>query len=620
MRFRFKILLSIWGVVLSLLVITFFIINYGLRSRIEENFAQELRSNYSTLSVFMGLQSEILLRGCQVIAESPRLRAVTELRDPRTAFQLSQEIIQTTLNDLFVVTDLNGRPLVQILNGRDENLDISTRGSIQQALHRQPVTDVWPVGPRVYRVASTPIMVDHDLIGTLTIGFDLSSDETATLKRTTNSELVLLRGPESILATLHPASLKQIRPALAKFFNERNNRGDDSTATITLPAGEETYLAVFYDLSKSYNTQDQPIGYLILKPVEQELNNALSPILATFGFVSLLFLVLTTIIGHLISLGISKPISELVKGTDEVSRGNYDYEIAVRGNDELSYLAQQFGEMSKKLKEKISELDQLNKDLLARNRDLDATLRQLKEAQEELVKSERLAATGKLTAQLAHEINNPIHNIQSCLKTTLTKLPEGFEGRELVEVAFDEITRMSKLTRQMLDVYRTSLVREELQPVDIHTIINEVLTASRPELESARISVRTAFGAGQSFVAGVSDKLKQVFLNIILNAKDAMPRGGTLTIRTSVEADRVKINFSDTGIGIPKEHLHRVFDAFFTTKGKVSGVGLGLSVSYGIIQQHRGSITVSSNVGEGSTFVVTLPTATRSEPVSTVLR
>src|SRR5512142_3022807 len=105
MKFRFKILLSIWAVVLSLLVITFFIINYWTRSRIEDSFSEQLRSNQSTLNGIVGLEAEILSRGCQVIAESPRLRAVVELQDPKTAFQLSQELSQTTVSDLLVLTD-----------------------------------------------------------------------------------------------------------------------------------------------------------------------------------------------------------------------------------------------------------------------------------------------------------------------------------------------------------------------------------------------------------------------------------------------------------------------------------------------------------------------------------
>jgi two-component system NtrC family sensor kinase len=112
-------------------------------------------------------------------------------------------------------------------------------------------------------------------------------------------------------------------------------------------------------------------------------------------------------------------------------------------------------------------------------------------------------------------------------------------------------------------------------------------------------------------VRGSADKLKQVFLNLILNARDAMPDGGLIRIVTAEEDGLVRISISDSGVGIPKENLDRIFDAFFTTKSKVSGVGLGLSVSYGIIGQHRGTISVTSTVGEGSTFVISLPTHTQ---------
>ena len=109
-------------------------------------------------------------------------------------------------------------------------------------------------------------------------------------------------------------------------------------------------------------------------------------------------------------------------------------------------------------------------------------------------------------------------------------------------------------------------------------------------------------------VRGSADKLKQVFLNLILNARDAMPDGGLIRVVTAEENGLVRVSISDSGVGIPKENLDKIFDAFFTTKSKVSGVGLGLSVSYGIIGQHRGTISVTTTVGGGSTFVISLPT------------
>ena len=608
MKFRNKILLSIYGVVLSLLVITFFIINYWTRSRIEENFSQELRGNYSTLNVFVGLQSEILLRGCQVIAESPRLRAVAELRDPKTASQLSEELHQTTLSDLFILTDDRGRILARISDVKDEQIDFRSFESIRRALDQNPSTDVWAVNGTIYRVASVPILVEKDLIGTLTMGFDISHDEIATLKRATNSDIILLRKSDVVLSTFDRAEQETFGVALAGAGTRPNVQSSDLSGSIfSLSAADETYLGTSFRLNRAGAGDSIHIAYLIVKPVEQELSRSLEPVLGTFGLVSLVFLILTFAVGQVISRGITRPINELVRGTSEVGRGNYDFTIAVRGKDELSFLAEKFGGMSRSLKEKISELDRLNRDLLERNRDLDETLQQLKEAQEELVRSERLAATGKLTAQLAHEINNPIHNIQSCLKTSLSRLSHDTQGRELVEVAFDEISRMSKLTRQMLDFYRTSLVSDEMKPVSLNTIVQGVLAASKEQLAKAKIDVRTQFEGALPEVNGSADKLKQVFLNIVLNARDAMPEGGTLTVSTSVENGYVRTRFHDTGVGISEENLNKIFDAFFTTKGKVSGVGLGLSVSYGIVSQHRGNISVASKVGEGSVFIVSLP-------------
>ena len=608
MKFRHKILLSIWGVVLSLLVITFFIINYWTRSRIEDAFSEELRSNRSTLNGIVGLEAEILARGCQVIAESPRLRAVVELQDPKTAYQLSQELNQTIVSDLFVLTDRTGRPLVEIISGQKGEWIVAGQQSIQQALKSISATDVWALGGKAFHVASVPLVVDRDMVGTLTLGFAITDEELARLKQWTNkTEIILAQHQKVVLSTLGLKEQGDLIAALdaAGILNARH--GVDSAGPVfKLKVADDVYLGTVYQLS-AQNSSAEPIQYLIMKSTHREISRSLNPILGTFGFISLLFLVLTTIIGYAIAGGITRPINKLVRGTTEVAKGNYGFVISVSGKDELSFLAQRFGDMSKSLKEKIDELGQLNQDLISRNRDLDETLQKLKEAQEELVKSERLAATGKLTAQLAHEINNPVHNIQSCLKTSLGRLPKDIQGRDLIEVAYEEVARMSKLTRQLLDFYRTSFVPEEMMAVDLNRVVNETVRAFDTELSSAGISVELNLQEPLHPIRGSSDKLKQVFLNIILNAKDAMPDGGLLKISSSESDGMARVTISDNGVGIPKEHIGKLFDAFFTTKSKVSGVGLGLSVSYGIISQHRGTINVSSSAGRGSTFTVSLP-------------
>jgi signal transduction histidine kinase len=608
MTFRNKILLSIWAVVLSLLIITFFILNYWMRSRIRETFTGELQTGLSTVAVHEKLQSAQLIRASRVIAESPRLRAVVELGDDRTAYQLLQELNKTTLSQLIVLTDREGRPLVQVRHGSKDHWDIAYSQVIQSALHDVASTEVASIRDGIYRVVSVPMVVETELVGTLTIGFEITGNDLATLKRATNCDILLVSERKTFLSTLDSAEARSLVSMIRLPRSNQFTSGQESTGTafsFRTDGGE--YLGSTYRLSQQDGTDSSEVFYLMLKPLGREVRQAMTSVLGTFGVVSLIFLVLTTIIGLFISRGITRPISELVRGTTEISQGNYDYSIRVRGRDELSILAQRFKAMSSSLKEKISELAKLNRDLLDRNRDLDETLRKLQSAQEEIVRSERLAATGKMTAQLAHEINNPIHNIQSCLNTALKRLPQETRGRDLIEVAYDEAGRLSRLSGQMLNFYRGSLVEEELKPTNLNDMLDEIVLLMQDELSASKITLRREIKKELPVVRGSRDKLKQVILNLISNAREAMPQGGHMDIVASAENGTVRLAVKDDGVGIAKENLSRIFDAFFTTKKEVSGVGLGLSVCYSIVHQHGGTISVASSVGRGTTFTVLLP-------------
>jgi signal transduction histidine kinase len=587
---------------------TFFIINYWTRSRIEETFSRELRTEFSTVLMHEKLQSGQLIRACVVIAESPRLRAVTELGDSRTAAQLLHEMNQTTLSQVLVLTDRQGQPLVQLLRGMNDRWDIAGSQSIQNALGYIASTDVWPIRGRVYRIVSVPILIETELVGTLTLGFEITDSDLAKLRRATNSDLLLLDDRTTVLSTLDSAEARALLPALAPVREHLFEAAGDTVGTVIgLTTADGTYLGTAVRLNHPARADSGDVFYLIIKPLSREVRQAMGSILGTFGIISLVFLALTSIIGLVVSRSMTRPISELVKGATEISRGNYDYALRVRGTGELSILAHTFLEMSSALKEKITQLGKLNQDLLGRNKDLDETLRQLRSAQEDLVRSERLAVTGKMTAQLAHEINNPIHNIQSCLQTALTRLPAGARGKELIDVAYDEVNRLARLTGQMLNFYRSSFVEEEMKPTDLNDVLGEAITLTHAELLNRNIELRPQIDPGLPLIRGSRDKLMQVILNLISNARDAMPTGGHLDIKARRQEGTVKVTVRDDGIGIAKENLPRIFDAFFTTKGKVSGVGLGLSVSYGIVNQHRGSLEVESAVGEGSAFTVVLP-------------
>ena len=311
---------------------------------------------------------------------------------------------------------------------------------------------------------------------------------------------------------------------------------------------------------------------------------------------------------------VSKPVTGLVGATYEISRGNLDSPVPGAGklrpgHDEVAVLAVRFDEMRAALKEKMDQLDHANQSLSDRNTQIQQAFDKLRKAQEDLVRSERLAVTGKLTAQLSHEINNPIHNIQSLLESSLRKVPGNKEAGELLGVALEEVSRMAKLTRQMLDFYRGSVVEMEQDQVDVRDLLAGIARTYTPQLEQAGVNVVLQADQPVPPVRGSYDKLKQVIINLVLNARDAMTGGGTLTLRCHAARGNVSIEVEDTGVGIPPENLGRIFEAFFTTKKEVSGVGLGLAVSYGIVQAHQGTIAVRSTPGKSTVFTVELPAA-----------
>lgn len=339
---------------------------------------------------------------------------------------------------------------------------------------------------------------------------------------------------------------------------------------------------------------------------------------------SLIFLIFAVLVigvaSYMFRRFVSRPVEGLVTATREISMGNLEHSVLPvtmqqerngkeQSPDELAFLALRFDEMRNSLREKINQLDLANQTLSRRNQEVEEALARLRRMQEELVRSERLAVTGRMTAQLSHEINNPIHNIQSLLESTLRKLNTTEQARELVTVALEEVSRMAKLTRQMLDFYRGSVVELERDPVNVSDLLQEVARANQELFSAHNVSITLDLQVPIPWVRGSQDKLKQVLLNLLLNAKDAMPEGGTVTLRGQASEGTAQIEIQDTGIGIPPENIGRVFDAFFTTKKQVSGVGLGLSVCYGIMQQHNGTISVTSEVGKGSTFVIKLPAA-----------
>jgi signal transduction histidine kinase len=230
---------------------------------------------------------------------------------------------------------------------------------------------------------------------------------------------------------------------------------------------------------------------------------------------------------------------------------------------------------------------------------------ELEQTQAQLVQSTKLAAIGELAANIAHEINNPLTTVLGFASFIAERLPADDPTREELGLIQEEASRARDIVRDLLQFSRQRDFMPE--PSDVNVVLEQVVGMVRRQGGLNTVTVSEAYAADLPMVEMDVPRIKQVFLNIINNAIYAMKDGGALTIRTALDGDTLRIAFEDAGPGIPAEVLGRIFDPFFTTKPEVSGTGLGLSVSLGIVQSHGGTIDVTSAVGAGTTFTVTLP-------------
>jgi signal transduction histidine kinase len=240
--------------------------------------------------------------------------------------------------------------------------------------------------------------------------------------------------------------------------------------------------------------------------------------------------------------------------------------------------------------------------------------------QEQLQISEKMASIGLLAAGVAHEVNTPLTGISSYTQMLLDGADPADPKTTLLEKIERQTFRAAKIVNGLLNLSRPGTASNERIDVDLNAVITDVFSLLEHQFEVGKIKVRRDLVAGSAIVLGIEHQLQQVFLNLFLNARDAMPRGGWLTVATRVEAGEVIAEIADTGSGIPSEQLARIYDPFFTTKSIGRGTGLGLSITYGIVREHDGTIHCDSAVGQGTRFTLALPAAPAETDVQSVRR
>ncbi len=328
-------------------------------------------------------------------------------------------------------------------------------------------------------------------------------------------------------------------------------------------------------------------------------------IVLTFILLLLLALCLTLMTQKFVN----QPVQMLLDHTARVARGELDHQLRIPTQDELGELADSFNEMTRKLQSTRQELKEWANTLETR---VEERTQQIKQMQSKLVRSEKLASLGELVAGIAHEINNPL--------TGILMFASMIENDERVDPSLQsdmqtivrETQRCAGIVGELLDFSRESVPHKKLE--SINRIMDKTLALVRHQPVFHDIEIRRDYCEDLPQVMVDPNQIEQVFMNMLINASQAMASGGTLTITTlrHPAGNYLATRISDTGCGISEEDTEKIFDPFFTTKGH-KGTGLGLSVSYGIIQNHGGQIDLETEIGKGTTFSILLPLSVAEE-------
>jgi two-component system, NtrC family, sensor kinase len=319
------------------------------------------------------------------------------------------------------------------------------------------------------------------------------------------------------------------------------------------------------------------------------------------------FLAAAIVFGCLAALGfmwvfVYRPVKELIRGTHRVADGDLAYRLPVRSDDELGDLARSFNKMTIEVADVQAHIEEQVRRKTA----------ELERVHKTLLRSEKMASIGKLAATVAHEINNPLFGILTYARLVLRELlkhdlPNRDELAEQLQTIERESKRCGELVKNLLTFSRQAPSNRE--PNDLNTIVHRAALLVKHKLDMQNIELRESFAEELPPVDCDGNQLQQVVLVLMVNASEAMPKGGVLEVATGLEAEseQAYVRVRDTGCGIPEDVLPRIFDPFFTTKEDQNRTGLGLAVAHSIVEQHAGDISVRSAPGEGTEFTVKLP-------------
>jgi len=335
------------------------------------------------------------------------------------------------------------------------------------------------------------------------------------------------------------------------------------------------------------------IGMLYVGMLEQKFVDIKRRALFIFFGVTILGMIIVLVVSSFLADTIIKPIKHIVKMSKKISAGDFSVKVHTLSNDEIGELEKAFDAMASGLRERDRELK--------------------KQTQQQLMRSEKLAALGRMAAGIAHEVNNPLTGVLMYGNLLLKSLPAGSRDREDVEIIVKETGRCRELLKNLLNFSRESTTLKKM--ASINDVVEQIVSIIEKNVYFEPVVTVTLLAEDVPEIMLDANQFEQVLMNLALNAVEAMPEGGKLVFQTQFNRDEknVIIKTADTGCGISADNLDKIFDPFFTTKEEGKGTGLGLAVSYGIVRRHGGQISVESSVGSGTTFTIKLPISSADE-------
>jgi two-component system, NtrC family, sensor kinase len=585
LNFQAKVLIPVFTLSILFLGIILWLVSRHLTAQLEEDAKQLLTTSEAVFRDSYEIRTRNLLLRYQNVVNEPRFKAVAQLAEQKTMTMLLSELLIEMGPDTEVLMYTPEGNNFSSAAKREQNLNLQefksrSSISIEDALRKQVGADTIAVEQRLFNVISVPVVVNESPAGILTIGVRVGNQAAQEFKLLTRSEIAFVVKNNVAVSTFKDP---KFYPQLITKFQQLSG---SQTAEVVTPQGER-----FLCIAGRFSHSSSNIGYLILSSYEKALHEQ-KLMQERLTLLSLTGILLCSLLIWVLIRRITRPLRELRTSVEAVGRGDFSQRIDIHSNDEYGELATVFNQMMENLNSSHAEIQR--------------TLQRLKSTQDQLVQTEKLSAIGKFVAGVAHELNNPLTGVigfsEMLQDTGINEHQQNYLNRII-----DSAERCHKIVQSLLSFSRVR--RPERTSVNINQLIEATVEIFKYELPVNNIEVTSDFASNLPALLIDPHQIQLVFLNILNNARQAIESqqtSGTIHIKTELVEGHVRISFCDNGPGIPNENLSKIFDPFFTTKAVGEGTGLGLSLSYGIIREHDGTIIARNNNGNGVTFIIDL--------------